>query len=46
MRGPDQKQDDMFSYISPEERVPADHPLRKIRPLVDQVVTSNNSKSR
>lgn len=38
MRGPDQKQDDMFSYISPEERVPTDHPLRQIRPLVDQVL--------
>ncbi len=38
MRGPDEKQDDMFSYISPDKRVPADHPLRKIRPLVDQVL--------
>jgi transposase len=38
MRGPDQKQDGMFSYISPEQRVPADHPLRKIRALVDQVL--------
>jgi transposase len=28
----------MFSYVSPEERVPADHPLRKIRQLVDQVL--------
>ncbi len=25
----------MFSYLAPEERVPADHPLRKIRPMVD-----------
>jgi len=38
MRGPDQKQDDMFSYVSPDKRVPADHPLRKIRPLVDQIL--------
>lgn len=38
MRGPDSKQDDMFSYLSPEKRVPADHPLRQIRPLVDQVL--------
>ena len=38
MRGPDEKQDDMFSYVSPDKRVPADHPLRKIRPLVDQVL--------
>src|ERR1051326_3578486 len=28
----------MFSYVSLEERVPADHPLRKIRALVDQVL--------
>ena len=38
MRGPDQKQDAIFSYLSPEQRVPADHPLRKIRTLVDQVL--------
>lgn len=38
MRGPDQKQDAVFSYVSPEERVPADHPLRKIRRLVDGVL--------
>ena len=38
MRGPDEKQDEMFSYVSPDKRVPADHPLRKIRPLVDQVL--------
>jgi transposase len=38
MRGPDQKQDAIFSYLSPEERVPADHPLRKIRALVDGVL--------
>jgi len=38
MRGPDDKQDAIFSYISPEDRVPADHPLRKIRRLVDEVL--------
>jgi hypothetical protein len=38
VRGPDQKQDAVFSYLSPEERVPADHPLRKIRALVDDVL--------
>lgn len=38
MRGSDEKQDGMFSYISPEERVPADHPLRKVRTLVDGVL--------
>ena len=38
MRGEDQKQDAMFSYVSPEKRVPADHPLRAIRAMVDQVL--------
>jgi len=38
MRGPDPKQDAVFSYVSPEQRVPADHPLRKIRTLVDGVL--------
>jgi transposase len=28
----------MFSYLSPEKRVPGDHPLRQIRALVDQVL--------
>jgi transposase len=28
----------MFSYISPEERVPADHPLRPIRSMVDRAL--------
>ena len=28
----------MFSYVAPEKRVPADHPLRQVRPLVDQIL--------
>jgi transposase len=28
----------MFSYVSAEERIPADHPLRAIRALVDEVL--------
>jgi len=28
----------MFSYVSPEQRVPSDHPLRAIRTLVDEVL--------
>ena len=31
MRGEDSKQDAMFSYLSPEKRVPTEHPLRRIR---------------
>jgi transposase len=28
----------MFSYLSPEERVPVNHPLRRIRPMVDDAL--------
>lgn len=35
MRGHDEQQEGMFSYISPEKRVPQDHPLRKLRAMVD-----------
>ena len=38
MRGDDNQQDGMFSYISPEKRVPADHPLRPIRKMVDEIL--------
>jgi transposase len=38
MRGPDDKQGGVFSYVSAEKRVPMDHPLRQIRALVDQVL--------
>jgi transposase len=35
MRGADHQQSRMFSYLSAEERVPKDHPLRAIRAMVD-----------
>jgi transposase len=35
MRGNDKQQSAMFSYLSPEERVPAGHPLRPVRKMVD-----------
>src|ERR1700719_1546912 len=38
MRGDDDLQEGMFSYISPEKRVPADHPLRPIRKMVDEIL--------
>ena len=31
MRGYDKHQESMFSYISPEKRVPPGHPLRRVR---------------
>jgi transposase len=39
MRGADQQQNHMFSYLSPEMRVRKDHPLRAIRAMVDEVLT-------
>jgi transposase len=38
MRGPDHQQSAMFSYLSPEQRVPSDHPLRAIRQMADTVL--------
>ena len=38
MRGNDQQQNHIFSYLSPEQRVRKDHPLRAIRAMVDGVL--------
>src|SRR5215216_1516559 len=38
MRGDDRQPEAMFRYLSAEQRVPADHPLRAIRALVDDVL--------
>jgi transposase len=38
MRGDDREPDSMFSYVTAEQRVPKDHPLRAIRTLVDAVL--------
>lgn len=38
MRSPDVQQLGMFSYVSVEERVPSDHPIRKLRVLVDSIL--------
>src|SRR5882762_3600376 len=37
MRGDDHQQFDVFSYVSLEERVPQEHPLRATRKLVDEI---------
>lgn len=36
MRGDDLKQGAMFSYVTMEQRIPADHPARQIRAMVDR----------
>lgn len=38
MRGDDQQSGHLFSYLSPDERVPADHPLRAIRSMTDEAM--------
>jgi transposase len=38
MRGADSKQEAMFSYVSPEERVPPKHPLRPIRAMIAEAL--------
>ena len=40
MRGSDTRSGELFSYIDLEQRVPAKHPLRKIRQLVNDVLVS------
>jgi transposase len=44
MRGQDHQQSDMFSYLSPEQRVRQDHPLRAIRKLADQALASMSER--
>jgi transposase len=38
MRGIDHQQGDMFSYLSPEQRVRKDHPLRAVRAMTDEIL--------
>ena len=38
MRGSDEQTSGMFSYLSPEQRVRQDHPLRAIRRITDRAL--------
>ena len=40
MRGSDQQNGSLFSYVNLEERVPTRHPLRRIKAVVDAALTS------
>src|SRR5437588_401681 len=44
MRGEDLQQQELFSYGSLEERIPADHPLRPIRTMVDPALKNRGSR--
>ena len=44
MRGDERVQDGMFSYVTLEQRVPQDHPLREIRKQTDVVLRSLSGK--
>lgn len=43
MRGETSTQSGLFSYVSLESRIPADHPIRKIRNVVDKALADMNS---
>ena len=38
MRGKDEQRLDLFSYVSPEQRVPQDHPLRALRSMTEEAL--------
>jgi transposase len=44
MRGDDPRHDSMFSYVTPEARVRADHPLRPIRRMTDAALQRLSSR--
>jgi transposase len=44
MRGDDEQSGHLFSYLSPEQRVPADHPLRPIRQMTDAALERLSSR--
>src|SRR6201990_2207379 len=44
MRGSDERSGELFSYVDLEERVPAKHPLRLIRRIVNEVLIALDSE--
>ena len=39
MRGDDEQQLEVFSYVSPEQRIPQEHPLRPLRAMADEALS-------
>ena len=46
MRGSDAASGALFSYVDMEARVPATHPLRTIRTIVNEVLAALDTESR
>ena len=46
MRGDEKRSEGLFSYVRLEERIAADHPLRAIRTLVEDVLEAMSGKFR
>ncbi len=44
MRGRDERDEGLFSYVRLEERVPSDHPLRAVRALTDEALAALNGR--
>jgi hypothetical protein len=38
MRGGDQRRDALFSYVRPDDRIPANHPIRAIRKIAHKAL--------
>ena len=43
MRGAEEKQIDAFSYVSIEDRIPARHPIRPFKTMVNEILRDMNS---
>ena len=44
MRGGDFRRDGLFSYVHPDSRIPANHPLRVIRKVADEALTALDAR--
>jgi transposase len=44
MRGDDKQQAAMFSYLTMEQRIPADHPMRRIRAMADRALAGMDAE--
>jgi len=45
MRGQDEQQLGVFSFVSPEQRIPHDHPLRQLGAMADEALCELKPRS-